>query len=336
MGRRTIVLVVAIVLAVVSGFAVYQFLSNVEDDARADITEVKVFRATEVIVVSEPGDPDARQKIEESTALREHVVFEGSTILCEGPTDPDVPLEEGCPENPKDLNTLLQETFAAGPISAGQLITTEMFVSAADLNDVTLSESIPEGKVAISIQPEAVAAVGGFVRPGDRVNLIASAEVEITSFVAILQDPVLRALIFGDEFGVETTTTTTLAPGEIPDEGATDAVSAFAETIPTSFSFTQTVLQDVEVLAIGVDTRPAPIGNGLEPQGTQIVVLEVTPQDAEKIEFARQYTTIALMLLPADHIYQRFDSQGVVVDDLFDLLDRILEEVEEATGGAGS
>ena len=49
MGRRTIVLVIAIVLAVVAAFAVWQYLTSVEDDIRKDITEVRVYRATELI-----------------------------------------------------------------------------------------------------------------------------------------------------------------------------------------------------------------------------------------------------------------------------------------------
>ena len=105
-----------------------------------------------------------------------------------------------------------------------------------------------------------------------------------------------------------------------------------AETLPGSVDFTQTVLQDVEVLAVGADTRPSPLGTGLEPAGSQIVVLEVTPEQAEKIEFARQYTSVALSLIPSgeDTVYSPFDSRGIVIDDLFSLIDRIREQFEEA------
>ena len=43
MGRRTLVLVVALALAALSAFAVFNYLSSVEDDIRGDIAEVKVF-----------------------------------------------------------------------------------------------------------------------------------------------------------------------------------------------------------------------------------------------------------------------------------------------------
>jgi Flp pilus assembly protein CpaB len=96
------------------------------------------------------------------------------------------------------------------------------------------------------------------------------------------------------------------------------------------------VLQDIVVMAVGPDTRQAPKGTGLEPQGTQIIVLEVTPQQAEQIEFAKQYTSVALTLLPKDATYTPFESRGVVVDDLFDLLDRIEEQLQQVGASLGS
>ena len=83
MGRRTLVLIIAVALAAVSGWFIYQYLTGVEDDIRADIAEVGVFRATQPIDSGTPGQ-EARAFIGESTALREYVVFDGSTILCTG------------------------------------------------------------------------------------------------------------------------------------------------------------------------------------------------------------------------------------------------------------
>jgi|AMFO01.1.fsa_nt_gi Flp pilus assembly protein CpaB len=343
MGRRTIVLVIAVILAAVSGFAIWRYLSTVEEDVRANVTEVRVYRATQPIPSGTPGN-EARPFIEESTALRENVVFPGSSILCLGPDERNLDLDPrkvGCPDNPSDLGSLLDGRVAAGPIGAGQLLTTEMFVTPAELNSVTLSESIPQGKVAVSIRPDEVGAVGGFIRPGDHVNLLASATVQVNSFLELLKDPNLRAAVLGSGFATPPTTVpstgtttgeTTGAPGGEP----VDVVAGFAETLPASLDFTQTVLQDLEVLAVGPDTRPSPLGTGLEPQGTQVVVLEVTPEQAEKIEFARQYANVSLSLLPADIPYTPFDSRGVVVDDLFTLLDRIAEKVEAAAGGSGN
>jgi Flp pilus assembly protein CpaB len=338
MGRRTIVLVIAIALAAVSAFAVWRYLTTVESDIRADIAEVQIYRATELIEAKTPGE-DAQPLIEQALALRENVVFEGSTILCAGPKpenegqDPNL---YGCPENPSDLAATLAGKVAAGPVSAGQVVTTEQWVELAAFEDVSLSEEITQGKVAIGIRPEDVAAVGGFVRPGDRVNLIASAVLEIKAFLAVIEDPELRELLFGTAaeaapaFPTDTTETGgTAQTGE-------DATTSLADTFPDDLEFTQTILQDLEVIAVGDDTAPNRTGTGLTPVGTQVIVLEVTPQQAEQIEFARQYTSVALALLPSDVPYTPFESAGVVVDDLFTLIDRIQAQLEAALGGTGN
>lgn len=338
MGRRTIVLVVAILLAAVAAFAVWQYLSTVESDIRADIVEVEVYRATELIESKTPGE-DAQPLIESTLALRENVVFEGSAIVCAGPKPENEggdPNEVGCPENPSDLAATLAGKVAAGPVSVGQVITTDQWVTVAEIEDVSLSEEITQGKVAVGIRPEDVAAAGGFIRPGDRVNVIASASIEINSALLLLQNPDLRELL------LEVTPASPAATaGEGTEIGATppeeaDPAGTLDETFPDSIDFTQTILQDLEVIAVGDDTPPNRTGTGLTPVGTQIVVLEVTPQQAEEIEFARQYTSVALALLPSDVPYAPFESGGVIVDDLFTLIDRVQAQLEAALGGTGN
>jgi Flp pilus assembly protein CpaB len=329
MGKRSLVLIIALALAAVSAFSVWQYLTTVEDEARAEVQEVVVYRATQLI---ETGTPvtEAEAFIEESTALRESVVFDGSTIVCDGPAEgSDAPLDV-CGPNPRRDSVLDPANVSAGPISAGQLITSDLFVLPSQLSDIKLSESIPQGKVAISFRPNEERSVGGFVRPGDRVNLIASVSIDLTANTALLEDPELRTLLLGES--TTTTTTTSVPPGTQGSTSEEDVVSRLAQTLPGSIDFTQTVLQDVEVLAVGPDTRPSPLGTGLEPAGGQIVVLEVTPEQAEKIEYASQYTTVALSLIPSgeDTTYTPFESRGIIVDDLFTLIDRIREQFEDA------
>jgi Flp pilus assembly protein CpaB len=332
MGKRSLVLIIALALAAVATFAVWQFLSTVEDEARAEVQEVVVYRATQLIETGTPAS-EARDFIEESTALVPNVAFDGSQIVCDGPAEgSDAPVDV-CGRNPRLESVLDPINVAAGPISAGQLITADMFVPPALLTDVKLSESIPQGKVAISFLPDAASTVGGFVRPGDRVNLLASASIDLTQSTQLLEDPELRKLLLGEGAVPQETPTTTAPPVEGGlDEEPFDPVAALAQTLPGTIDFTQTVLQDVEVLAVGPDTRPSPLGTGLTPAGPQIVVLEVTPEQAEKIEYARQYTNVSLSLIPSgeDTVYSQFESRGIIVDDLFTLIDRIREQFEEA------
>lgn len=332
MGRRSLVLAIALALGAVAFFAVFRYLNNVEGDIRQDIGEVGVFRAVQFIEAGTPGEsvrgPDF---IEESRALVEYV--EGRpNILCTGPaedTSADVP-GTICDAHERSLDNVLNGAVAAGPISAGQLITTDMFVSPIELNSTSLSESIEPGKVALSISPATVQAAGGFVRPGDRINLIASAEVDLGGLPEILADPTLRSIFTGEPIE---------EPGPvIPGQEPTDPVGDFANTINTSIEFTQTFEQNIKVIAVGADTIDAPLGTGLTPQPDQIIVVEVTPEQAERIEFARQFTSVSIMLLPdpEENTYTPFDARGVVTEDVLDVLERILEQLAEVESRLGT
>jgi len=330
MGRRTLVLIIAVALAGISGFAVWQYLSNVEDDLRSDIAEVVVYRATDPIAAGEPGS-ESQNRIAESTALREQVVFEGSAIVCTGAAGDNAdenPAEFGCPNNPSDLDAILDGKVAAGPIAAGQLIAATSFADTRDLQQ-RLSDAIAPGKVAISLQIDNPTASGGFIRPGDNVNLLASASLTPLSFLEVISNEELRDLL------VLVTTGETAPDGEVAPEDDTTTVTTpgnLSGAIPSSIDVTETIMQNVQVLAVGPDTRPAPLDTGLEPSGSLVVVFEVTPQQAELIEYARQYTEVTLSLLPTGD-YVPYDSQPVVVDDIFGLLDRIQQELGLVSSG---
>ena len=335
MGRRTLVLFIALILAGVSAVSVFLWLSNVEDEAAERFTEIEVFRATQFIDVGTEGEI-ARDFIESSTALSSILDLDTANVLvCSGVLERDrTSSNQGiCDQKEQNLN-FLNEKVAAGPISAGQLITTDLFVTAAELNTVFLSEDIAQGKVAISFRPGDDAAVGGFIRPGDRINLIASAGVELSQIIDLVSDPDLRDLII--DLGIGQQPEEEPPVGQEEGEEEADPITQFVNTLPPSIQFTQTVLQDIEVLAFGPDTRLAPLGTGLEPQGTQIIVVEVTSEQAELIQFAKENTSIALTLLPKDAPYTQFASRGVVVDDLFDLLSRIEEQLQSVGAQLGS
>jgi Flp pilus assembly protein CpaB len=330
MGRRTLVLVIAVALAAISGYAVWQYLSSVGDDAAAEFSEVEVYRVTEDIVAGTPGE-DAMAFIDTSTALRNQVVFEGSTILCTGAVGANADADPnlfGCTSNPSDLNVVLDGKLAAGPIAAGQLITTGSFRLGSELQQA-LSDSIAPGKVAISISVDLSAASGGFIRPGDNVNIMASASLSPLNFIEVISNEELRDLLVEAGASVEEVDETVEGTPVAEDTGPTNLAGA----IPSSFDVTQTILQDVQVLAVGDDTRPAPLETGLTPLAG-IVTFEVTPQEAEEIEYARQYTSLALSLLPKEGDYVPYDAQPIVVDDIFGLLDRIQAELGLVTSGS--
>ena len=336
MGRRTLVLVIALALAGISGYAVWQYLTSVEEGVAADFSEVEVYRATELIEAGTLGE-EARPFINTSKALRDQVVFDGSSILCIaaiGENASKDPNQFGCAQNPSDLNLVLDGKVAAGPIAAGQLITTGSFAATRDLQQ-KLSDSLAPGKVAIAISVDVATASGGFIRPGDNVNVLASASLSPLSFLEIISNDELRDLLVEAGATIEEEPVDEETADDITEPVEPTGPANLAGAIPASFDVTQTILQNVQVLAVGADTRPAPLDAGLEPVAG-VVVFEVTPQEAELIEWARQYSSIALSLLPRGAEYVPYDSQPIVVDDIFGLLDRIEAQLGLVTSGSGN
>jgi len=332
MGRRTLVLVIAVALAGISGYAVWQYLTSVEDDLRSDIAEVVVYRATDEIAAGEAGS-ESRDRIEESTALREQVVFEGSAIVCTGGAGDNAdknPNEFGCPNNPSELDAVLEGKVASGPIAAGQLIAATSFADTRDLQQ-RLRDAIAPGKVAIAVQLDDQTSSGGYIRPGDNVNILASASLAPLNFLEVISNDELRNLLV--DAGATPEDAAAVVPGD--DTTVDTSPTNLGSAIPTSIDVTQTILQNVQILAVGPDTRPAPLDTGLTPAGSQVIVFEVTPQQAEQIEYASQYSALSLSLLPTGD-YVPYDAQPVVVDDIFGLLDRIQTELGLVSGGTGN
>lgn len=311
MGRRTIVLVVALLLAGLSAFAIWQFLTGVEDDVKADIVLVDVFRASERIAAG----------------------VDGALVL---------PLIEASQENQEFLppaaivdQDVLNQLFIAGavttgPISEGAVITTDMIQDADEIEIPRLSDTIADGRVAVAISPSQVAAVGGFVRPGDRVNIVATTAVDVSRFLETITDEDLRAFFFGEE---QATTTTTTIP--IEDGGpAITPEEALAAATPQIFDYTETVLQDLEVLAVGAFVREAPGEQaGLAPLGGEVLVFEVTVEQAERIIWIDRFTDVTLVLVPEG--YTPVETEGVTGDDIFTIIERLQRELEDLEARSG-
>jgi|GEM_PF-1188176 len=338
MSRRTVVFVVALLLAAVAAFSVWRYLATVEENVRSDISEVVVYRATEDIAEGTAGAV-ARDSIASSTDLAVNVGFDGSTIVCEGPKNrnaPDVDFSL-CAGNPADLDAVLANNVSVGLISRGQLITSDMFVPAEQATD-RLAAAIPVGKVAIAISPGDVGAVGGLIEPGDRVNVLATFRLDVSTINALLADPDTRDLLFSDidlAGLVGSTQPEVVIPGEeggVVVEPAADALSSYANALPDTIDFTQIILQNVNVLAVGGRTAAQPPAGDEEQAGEMVLVLEVTPEETEKLEFARQRTQLAVTLLPADGTYSEVAATGATVDDIFGYLTKLRDTLEGLSG----
>lgn len=296
MGRRALVLVVALLLAGVAAFAIFQYLTGVEEDILAGQQQVPVFRAVQPIaegtsgniVLSSPG-----QLYQESLEQQEDLPADAITTQ-------------------EQLQSVLQNRVAAGPISQNAILTQSQWVE--ETVEVTpLRELIGEGLQAITIDPGLIQGVNGFVEPGDRVNVIVSVDIE-ARLIPSEAPP---------DFG-------------IPTEGEPIGGEGTPEEQTVTVPYTRFVLQGVPVLAVGRDTRPledqpvevtVPVAGGAEGEEVQQIVsvytLEVTPEQAERLVFALDNGSIYLTLVPEDFV--EITTKGITIESLFegDLVENI-------------
>ncbi len=315
MGRRAIVLLVALILAGLAAWAVWNFLQNVQKEAEEGQEIVTVFRAgpggiaegAEGDIILSGYDADARCKDAE-LGLADAA---GCTIKKGTDEAEDVPLDTL--DSEEKLRQLLSGRVAAGPISAGSIITAAQWTEVT-VDVIPLSQQIPSGKQALTISTSNVQGVNGFVEAGDRINMIITLDIEFD------QIPV-------DTGGI------TLPPDQGTDETGT---TGGTETIVVTY--TRYVLQGIPVLAAGRDVRPdeeAPptveVDDGTTTEGepvedtgnSTVFTLEVTPDQAERIVYAFENGSIWLTLVPEDFV--EVETDGVVIDNLFggDLIDEI-------------
>ena len=299
-------MLVALVLAGLAAWAVWNFLQSVEQDVVAGQQQVDVFRA-------------GGQRIQEGT--QGDVLISdfnaGGTLIVAG-TDEVEDVPSDAIQTETELREVLTGKVAAGPISGNAILTRSQWIQvSADV--IPLATRIPSGKQAVTIGTNNLQGVNGFVEPGDRVNLIVSVQIRFD----LLPDQ-LSGII-----GVSPEDEATTAPGEAEEK---------------TIEYTRYVLQGIPVLAVGREIRPdedAPTEGSVDATtqdtipGEQpaedlgnatVFTLEVTPDQAERIVYAANYGQIWMTLVPEDFV--EVETPGVIIDTLFG--SNILEDIFES------
>lgn len=300
MGRRAIVLLVALILAGLAAWAVWNFLDGVQSDAEANQVQVDVFRAANAIEEGADGS----------------ILLSSDGLIVQS-TEEQEDLPEDAITTQEQLNNVLTGKVAAGPISANSVLTASQW-TAVTVNVIPLAERIPSGKQAITIGMDNVRGVNGFVEAGDRVNLIITLDLAVdiipADFPGITVDPGADPADPAAEGETETEIITytryvlqglpVLAVGRDirPDEDAPPVVEVDPGT-------------DAPVEGDG--TAEEDLGNAT------VFTLEVTPEQAERLAFAFENGSMWMTLVPEDFV--EVETDGVIINTLFggDLLDDI-------------
>ncbi len=294
MGRRALVLAIALLLGAVAAFAVWRYLSGIESEIRANTEQVVVFRAVAPIIEGTTGA---------------QVLQTGAAAFTEG-----VEQREDLPEDyigsQEQLTAVLQTRVAVGPISRNGILTTSQWAELS-VELTPLTELIDEGLEAVTVAPDSTAGVNGFVLPGDRVNILVTIPIEFR----------LTDLSETPAFGI---------PEENPTEGgATEpqsqtvqytryvlnnvAVLAVGRNVTSKDDGEQPVT--VDSVAQGADQGSVQQTEATPEAISTVYTLALSAEDVERLVFANSQGAIYFTLVPKDYVLT--ETKGVTIETLF-------------------
>jgi pilus assembly protein CpaB len=153
MARRSILLTVAFAIAALGTAMIILYVQGVDARATEGQARVEVLTATDVIDTGESvADAQAAGKLEKTEVVRDDMV-----------------------EGALSSTSSIDEKVALGPIYPGQQIISQQFGDPGSEQTLT----IPDDKLAVSVELTDPARVAGFVNPGSWVAIFASADPEI-------------------------------------------------------------------------------------------------------------------------------------------------------------
>jgi pilus assembly protein CpaB len=259
MNKRWIGVVVSIALAVIGTYLLVNYVQGADERA------LEGEETVEVLVVTEPvARGTAAEEIEDSV----------ETVL--------VPAKLQTPGSVGNLSALAG-TYTSINLVPGEQILSTRFVSAQDL--VALNEfPLPDGllEVTLSLSPER--ALGGALRPGDAVAVIAS----------------FNPFSLTDEESVGVVTESTVnEDGTIVETVVEPETASVVISTPTS---THLIIHQALVTNIQVERLPTPIdeetaqqsGVALAPTGNLLVSLAMDPNDVERTVFTSEFGLVWL------------------------------------------
>jgi pilus assembly protein CpaB len=245
MGRRTVLLIVAVLIAAAGTALILMYVQGINARAVEGQERVEVLAATDQIDAGEKfADAQAAGKIDTVEIARDDMV-DGALASGDSITD-DV---------------------ALSTIYPGEQIIPQKFGKAG--NQDTLS--IPEDKIAVSVELTDPARVAGFVNPGSRVALFVSVDPELLTDTGSRPLPAYTQLLLPDVqvVGVGDTTVHTTTTTDEEGQQTTEEIPRTILTLAVTTEEAKKVVFGARngELALGLRTTKSDVepGQGIRP-----------------------------------------------------------------------
>ena len=276
MRRRTIAIIIAVVLALAAAGLVVWYVSSV----RQETTTAEQTQTVLVATADIPERTTGEAIIENNLVARQQVVISS--------------VAPGALTNESSLQgKVLTIRVAKGQ----QLLQSQLGVP----EEQSLSFQIKQGMRAVTLPVDRYNGVGGAIKKGDRVDVIATFETEEFQQVLLPLGSVLS-----------------------PVEAERIQQLTGLDLTETVSPLSRMILQQVEVLAMDALLSTAEGGGtgvfsqaegGGEVPDMPVITLMVTPGDAEKLVFAQEFGSVWFTLVPAEDMTE-VDTTGQALPNL--------------------
>lgn len=161
--RRTLIIVIAVVVGAIAALATYLYVSSAQDRAYHHAKLVQVFKVNKAIPKGTTGDD----------AIKNELIKTGK-----------IP-QEFRPGTAITSTASIKGKVALTALSPGEIIVDGQFVDPRTAQ-VTASQRLPAGQVSVTVSVDSVNGVGGNLFPGDKVNLLVTDKNDPTNPVKVL------------------------------------------------------------------------------------------------------------------------------------------------------
>jgi pilus assembly protein CpaB len=303
MKIRIVLLILAIVFGIAAVFGVMIYLNNVRSSAEKEMELVSVLVAVKTI----PKDTSADLLLSGKFVEKRQVP---GKYIAEGAID-DLSKYEGY--------IIVEQLSKGEQLTPLKLMKTE---------DVKLAFMVPDGLMAISIPYDEIRGVSNYVKPGDKVSLIATFAAA-DSGVIFTKEMVMNLILkdsqdstTASQDGTGTSQGGTVSQGQGTtgfgffdlSDTAKKAGDIMGDKEYVVFPQTSILLWNVQVLSIGVNVASTTQSNDAEAAAAdknnaketfKTVTLAVTPEQAEKLIFAQELGSVWFALMPSKGINEQ-------------------------------
>jgi pilus assembly protein CpaB len=275
--RRTIAVILAVILALGAAGLVYWYTGSVKKQTVSQEATQTVLVAKDDIAAHTTGELTVQKSLTETRAVPESLVAPGALT---------------------DASALQGKVFISSVAKGQQIVTGQL----GDPQEQSLSYEIKSGMRAVSIPMDRLRGVGGNPKAGDRVDVYATFKQDQLDQAGLAIEAILPG-------SLPAPGTQVAAPVAISTTAAQNTTSTTAGNNTTSTTgglkspVTKLLLQQVTVLAIdpmsdgGASTGLT--GTKDETPSKPVIVLMVDPSDVERLVFAQEVGEIWLALVPA-------------------------------------